>query len=1234
MYQFVGPGRLVKLVPVLFIGFYFMIQSCQSMNPQIRYPPSYQQSVAYACENSLLYISCPEGELIRIIRANYGRFSISICNHRGITQQWDLQCMSTSTLKIVSERCDGRHVCTMKASNSRFHDNCPGTHKYLEVNYYCEPEDVSTPSNVSTSTPQPLTSPTPAPTLKTSKHFPRQPPTTTTSTTTTRPTTTTSVTTTTSTAASTTTPRKTVPPNHTTTRDSRQEWMNICPAESFDGTHWENARMGETLTKPCPLDKIGELQRRCSHDGWVDIKDISDCISPQMKNIEQMIEKSSISIAADELREFTSGQTLDVGDLKQAASVLLPSLARNFHKEIRNKPANTRADTVERFSRDIVEAGSNLLSEKQTYSWEQMVHQKRNHLANLLTVSMEETAFEVAASIEVKGHLSTVDENILMEVNVLDTYQYTTDLHFPSEASLEHTAWEEESDRIVIPRESLTNVAENGKVEVVFLVYHNLDMWMSSAPLDNEQSDLEKPAEMVRLHEPGEPTYPEQYQVVQKQLIINTKIFSASFNAPQQRTQLLKPISFTLKHRVDSVVIGGTPICSHWKYSESSSSGHWSGSGCRLISSNQSHTSCECDHLTNFAVLMDVTGSSTKIAAHHDLMLRAISIVGCTVSIICLALSFITFVAFKNLQCDRNTIHKNLVLCLLVAELIFLFGLSRSNDKILCAVIAGFLHFFFLASFAWMCLEGIQLYVMLIEVFEAEKSRIKWYYLFGYGLPALIVGIAAAVDHTGYGTETHCWLRTDNYFIWSFVGPVAAIITVNIVMLSIAIYMMCRHASSASSYKVKEKSQLQKTKAWVKGAIVLVVLLGLTWGFGFLFLNEETVAMAYIFTILNTLQGLFIFVFHCIMNEKVKKEYRKFLQRSTCLPDCIRGSAGYHGNQSNSPNPSSSSSGNYLLKLWSGRRRKRSSTSTLTQSSLPSKVNYRKSNISSYLSRESSFLPGDKKHYSNHSEKPLLSDSNGHAGAQAYLRDGAIAGDLSVMDCSVVDSEYVSEYCHNNLQVSQEVKRYSSGSELSYKKSCESVDKNRLSMLSEDSAIKRHSDFLPSEDMGDASNLETTDDECEKQNNLNQPEQKPLLCHTESEQDLIDCITNTNPVGDSMNIISKEKKSSPSLTEINQKLDNTPNKTNLSMPNLEVKPDGLERTYKEEEFGSHDALLYSLPDLSGIDEQSSGLEQTLSQSTNLRPKIKIVPRKKVTRLSSDAQVKFDPHRFSLENKYC
>ena len=50
-----------------------------------------------------------------------------------------------------------------------------------------------------------------------------------------------------------------------------------------------------------------------------------------------------------------------------------------------------------------------------------------------------------------------------------------------------------------------------------------------------------------------------------------------------------------------------------------------------------------------------------------------------------------------------------------------------------CAVVAGFLHYFFLTSFAWMLLEGVQLYVMLVEVFEAERSRVKWYYLTAYG---------------------------------------------------------------------------------------------------------------------------------------------------------------------------------------------------------------------------------------------------------------------------------------------------------------------------------------------------------------------------------------------------------------------------------------------------------------------------------------------------------------------
>lgn len=67
---------------------------------------------------------------------------------------------------------------------------------------------------------------------------------------------------------------------------------------------------------------------------------------------------------------------------------------------------------------------------------------------------------------------------------------------------------------------------------------------------------------------------------------------------------------------------------------------------------------------------------------------------------------------------------------------------------------------------------------MLIEVFEAEKSRLRWYYLIAYGAPLLVVAISCIIDPLSYGTDRYCWLRADNYFIFSFVGPVILVILV------------------------------------------------------------------------------------------------------------------------------------------------------------------------------------------------------------------------------------------------------------------------------------------------------------------------------------------------------------------------------------------------------------------------------------------------------------------------
>ena len=52
-----------------------------------------------------------------------------------------------------------------------------------------------------------------------------------------------------------------------------------------------------------------------------------------------------------------------------------------------------------------------------------------------------------------------------------------------------------------------------------------------------------------------------------------------------------------------------------------------------------------------------------------------------------------------------------------------------------------------------MLAEGMQLYTMLVTVFESGKSRRIPMYLASYGLPAVVVTISAAVYHQGYGTD-------------------------------------------------------------------------------------------------------------------------------------------------------------------------------------------------------------------------------------------------------------------------------------------------------------------------------------------------------------------------------------------------------------------------------------------------------------------------------------------------
>ncbi|XP_037629206.1 L-rhamnose-binding lectin SML-like [Sebastes umbrosus] len=89
------------------------------------------------CEQSLAPLYCAEGQVILVYGADFGRRDRTTCSYkRPASQLQDVDC-SGPTSK-VSESCNGKNSCIVRASTSVFGDPCVNTYKYLEVAYVCQ----------------------------------------------------------------------------------------------------------------------------------------------------------------------------------------------------------------------------------------------------------------------------------------------------------------------------------------------------------------------------------------------------------------------------------------------------------------------------------------------------------------------------------------------------------------------------------------------------------------------------------------------------------------------------------------------------------------------------------------------------------------------------------------------------------------------------------------------------------------------------------------------------------------------------------------------------------------------------------------------------------------------------------------------------------------------------------------------------------------------------------------
>lgn len=673
-----------------------------------------------------------------------------------------------------------------------------------------------------------------------------------------------------------------------------------CEAVEAREIMWFKTRQGQMAKQPCPVGTIGVSTYLClAPDGIWDPQgpDLSNCSSPWVNHITQKLKSGETAAnIARELAEQTRNH-LNAGDITYSVRAM-DQLVGLLDVQLRNLTPGGKDSAARSLNKAMVETVNNLLQPQALNAWRDLTTSDQLRAATMLLDTVEESAFVLADNLLKTDIVRENTDNIQLEVARLSTEGNLEDLKFPEIMSHGST--------IQLSANTLKQNGRNGEIRVAFVLYNNLGPYLST-----ENASMKLGTEAMSTNH---------------SVIVNSPVITAAINKEfSNKVYLADPVVFTVKHIKQSEE-NFNPNCSFWSYSKRTMTGYWSTQGCRLLTTNKTHTTCSCNHLTNFAVLMAHVEVKHSDAV-HDLLLDVITWVGILLSLVCLLICIFTFCFFRGLQSDRNTIHKNLCISLFVAELLFLIGINRTDQPIACAVFAALLHFFFLAAFTWMFLEGVQLYIMLVEVFESEHSRRKYFYLVGYGMPALIVAVSAAVDYRSYGTDKVCWLRLDTYFIWSFIGPATLIIMLNVIFLGIALYKMFHHTAILKP----ESGCLDNIKSWVIGAIALLCLLGLTWAFGLMYINESTVIMAYLFTIFNSLQGMFIFIFHCVLQKKVRKEYGKCLRTHCCSGKSTESSIG-SGKTSGSRTPGRYSTGSQsrIRRMWNDTVRKQSESSFIT----------------------------------------------------------------------------------------------------------------------------------------------------------------------------------------------------------------------------------------------------------------------------------------------------------------
>uniref|UniRef100_A0A9J8CP41 Cadherin EGF LAG seven-pass G-type receptor 2 n=2 Tax=Cyprinus carpio TaxID=7962 RepID=A0A9J8CP41_CYPCA len=647
---------------------------------------------------------------------------------------------------------------------------------------------------------------------------------------------------------------------------------NSCPQAIEAGIWWPRTKFGLPAAVSCPKGSTGTAIRHCDeHKGWLS-PNLFNCTSVSFSKLKTLSE-----------RLVRNASLMDSSNVQQTAALLYNATksVRQFYgsdvkmayhltrailqHESRQQGFNLSATQDVLFNEHLMHVGSAILSADTRGHWE-LIQQTEGGSATLLR-QFEEYTNTLAQNMR-KTYLSPftiVTPNIVISIDRLEKMNFAgaklpryESLRGPRPLDLETAVTLPDSVFIPAPegkgqRHHSESIAESGR--------NHTTSRKRRHPDEREQDAV---ASVIIFHSLAA-LLPERYDTdkrslrVPKRPVINTPVVSITVHDNEELLQhtLDKPI--TVQFRLVTTEERSKPICVFWNHSiVAGGPGGWSSKGCEVVFRNSTHISCQCYHMTSFAVLMDI--SRRENGEILPVKLITWSSVGVTLGFLFLTIVFLT--CLRAASSNKTSIVNNGAAALFIAHLVFILGINQADNPFLCTVMAILLHFLWLCVFSWLFLEGLHVYRMLSELRDINYGPMRFYYLIGWGVPAFITGLAVGLDPEGYGNPDFCWLSLYDTLIWSFAGPVAFVVSMNVFL-----YIMASRASCSI-----EKRDVPA--AGLRTACAVLLLVTVTCLLALLSVNSDMILFHYLFAGFCCVQGPFLFFFRVVFNKEARDAMR------------------------------------------------------------------------------------------------------------------------------------------------------------------------------------------------------------------------------------------------------------------------------------------------------------------------------------------------------------------------